>query len=75
MKRWMMACLVFLWGSTAFGYAAIVNKTDHAEIHVVPAPGAVTIDGDLKDWDLSGAILMFIDESSKAAYSVRGAMM
>ena len=75
MKSALMACLVFLWGSTAFGYAAIVNKTDHAEIHVVPAPGAVTIDGDLQDWDLSGAILMFIDESSKAAYSVRGAMM
>jgi hypothetical protein len=59
----------------AHAYAAIVNKTDHADIHVVPVPGAVTIDGDLKDWDLSGAILMCVDESSKAAYSVRGAMM
>ena len=59
----------------AFGYAAIVNKTDHSELHLVPTPGKVTIDGDLKDWDLSGAILMFLDESSKTIYSVRGAMM
>jgi hypothetical protein len=33
------------------------------------------IDGKLDDWDLSGAITMFIDEASKASYSVRGAMM
>ena len=59
----------------ARAYVAIVNKTDHSVIHVVPAPGPVTIDGDLKDWDLSGAILMFMDESSKSTYSVRAAMM
>ena len=67
----------------AFAYVAIVNKTDHSEIHVVPVPrsagsgqsGLVTVDGDLKDWDLSGSILMFMDESSKAVYSVQAAMM
>ncbi len=59
----------------AFGYVAIMNKTDNSAVHVVPAPGAVTIDGDLKEWDLSGEILMFMDESSKSAYSVRAAMM
>ncbi len=59
----------------AHAYVAIVNKTDHSQIHVVPAPGKVTIDGKLDDWDLSGAILMVLDESSKESYSVRGAMM
>jgi len=59
----------------AQAYTAIVNKTDNTEIHIVPAPGQVAIDGDLKDWDLSGAILMFLDEGSKAVYSVRAAMM
>ncbi len=73
-------CILFAFllagpANRLLAYTAITNKTDHTEIHVVPAPGKVTIDGDLKDWDLSGAILMFVDEASKGAYSVRGAMM
>ncbi|MGD0090906.1 MAG: FlgD immunoglobulin-like domain containing protein, partial [Planctomycetota bacterium] len=67
--------VVLLAVSAACAYVAIVNKTDHTEIHIVPAPGKIAIDGDLGDWDLSGAILMFIDEASKNTYSVRGAMM
>ena len=61
--------------SKAFGYAAIQNKADNTEIRIVPAPGKVTIDGDLKDWDRSGAILMFIDAASKDTHHVRVAMM
>ena len=60
---------------TVQGYSAILNKADHTEVRIVPAPGKVTIDGDLKDWDLSGAILMFIDEASKETHQLRGAMM
>ena len=71
----VLTALVVLCGEAAQAYVAIVNKTDHAEIHVVPPPGKVVIDGTLDDWDLSGAITMFIDEASKASYSVRGAMM
>ena len=56
-------------------YTAIVNKTDNTEIHIVPTPGAVTIDGELKDWDFSGAAFMFLDEGSKSVYSVQAAMM
>jgi hypothetical protein len=71
-----LACWALcLAASRAHGYGAILNKDDHKEIHIVPAPGKVTIDGDLKDWDLSGAILMYLDEGSKNVYSVRGAMM
>jgi hypothetical protein len=59
----------------AQAYVAIINKADHARIRVVPTPGAVTIDGTLADWDLSGAILMFMDASRQSSYAVRGAMM
>jgi hypothetical protein len=69
------ACLALLATFFAHGYAAILNKDDHKEIHIVPAPGKVTIDGDLGDWDLSGSILMYLEEGSKNVYSVRGAMM
>lgn len=59
----------------AHGYVAIVNKADHSEIHVVPTPGKVGIDADLGDWDLSGAIDLFIDEASRETHSARLAMM
>jgi len=76
MKRLALAlALVLVSCVTALAYVAIVNKADHSEIHVVPTPAKVVIDGKLDDWDLSGAILMFLDPSSKDAYSVRGAMM
>ncbi len=59
----------------AYGYAATVNKADYTEIHVVPAPGKIVIDGDLGEWDLSGAIVMFIDEASRETHSARVVMM
>jgi hypothetical protein len=59
----------------AYGYAATVNKADYTEIHVVPAPGKVVIDGDLVDWDRSGAIFMFVDNASRETHSARVAMM
>ena len=37
--------------------------------------GKVVIDGNLSDWDLSGAIFMFIDEASKETHQIRAAMM
>jgi hypothetical protein len=51
-------------------------QTDNHGIHAVPAPGAVTIDGKLDDWDLSGQILMCYDlENLRDVYSARVAMM
>jgi len=69
----VLVCLAF--AQAVHAYVAILNKADHVELRIVPAPGKVAIDGDLKDWDLSGAIFMFIDEASKDAYHVHGAMM
>lgn len=44
-------------------------------IFVVPAPGPVTIDGKLDDWDLSGEILTYVVEASMGYQSARTAMM
>ena len=71
----LAAGLGLLGAADAFGYAAVQNKADNTEIRIVPAPGKVTVDGDLKDWDMSGAIVMFLDESSRDAFHVRAAMM
>ena len=44
----LAVCLgIMMSADAARGYVAIVNKTDHSEIHVVPTPGKVTIDGKL----------------------------
>jgi hypothetical protein len=75
MKRLAICLGVVLAAGAASAYVALVNKADHTEIHVVPTPGTIVIDGKLGDWDLSGANLMYPDEASKETYSVRGAMM
>ena len=77
--RTLTATILLLAGilapDVAHAYAAVQNKADNMEIRIVPAADKVVIDGDLKDWDLSGAIFMFIDEPSKEAYNARAAMM
>lgn len=65
----------FLDPSAVWPYAAVQNKSDNTEIRIVPAHGPLTVDGDLKDWDVSGAIFMFIDEASKETHQVQAAMM
>ncbi|MEI6520023.1 MAG: FlgD immunoglobulin-like domain containing protein [bacterium] len=70
----ILACLAGAVSST-WAYLATVNKTDYQEIHIVPAPGKVVIDGDLKDWDLSGSVDLFLDEASRATMNVEGAYM
>jgi hypothetical protein len=61
--------------SSVWAYTAAVNKTDYQEIHIVPTPGTITIDGDLKDWDLSGAVEMCIDEASRSTVNLTCAYM
>ena len=77
--RTLTATILLLAGilapDVAHAYAAVQNKADNMEIRIVPAADKVVIDGDLKDWDLSGAIFMFIDEASKETHQVRAAMM
>ena len=58
------------------GVSARATQTDNHGLHAVPAPGPVTIDGSLRDWDLSGQTLMCYDiETLQDIYSARVALM
>lgn len=47
----------------------------HDRIAIRPAPGAVKIDGDLSDWDRSGAFFTACQEPYAANYNLTGYMM
>jgi len=66
----MLACAT---AATALGSDS--GRGRHKQFYVVPAPGAVTIDGRLDDWDLSGQIEMFVIEATRSAQSAKLAAM
>ncbi|MCS6852841.1 MAG: hypothetical protein NZ700_16910 [Gemmataceae bacterium] len=47
----------------------------HDRVLVVPAPGKVTVDGDLGDWDLSAALSCVYDEALKPRFTMQLAVM
>lgn len=47
----------------------------HKQIYATPAPGEITVDGDLEDWDLSGQILSYVVPETQDMQSARTAMM
>ena len=47
----------------------------HKQIYVVPAPGAVVIDGKFDDWDLSGQIEMFVVQQTRDTQNAKFALM
>lgn len=51
------------------------NRHRFDAMHIVPAAKAPTIDGDLSDWDLSGAFFCPCEEPFAKDYYVKGAMM
>jgi len=53
----------------------IGRQSQNEGMSVVPAPGEVTIDGDLSDWDFSGRIWVFADKAVRGRYSVEAAAM
>ena len=55
------------WAETGLGR--------HKQLYAVPAPGHVTIDGKLDDWDLSGQIEMFTISETKEVQSAKFAVM
>src|ERR1043166_2956441 len=59
----------------AVSASANINVGRYDAVHIVPAPGKVTIDGDLSDWDRSGEFFTYRFEEQKDKYHVRGAMM
>lgn len=53
----------------------IGRQSQNTELRIVPAPGSVTIDGKLDDWDFSGRICVFADRGIRNRYSAEvGAM-
>ena len=53
----------------------IGRQSQNEGMTIVPAPGKMTIDGDLKDWDWSGRIWVFADTAVRDRYSVEAAGM
>lgn len=53
----------------------IGRQSQNEGMLAVPAPGKVTIDGDLSDWDWSGRIWVFADTAVRDRYSVEAAAM
>ncbi len=74
MLKLVLSCLCLMLAAAA----ATVNAQGvyhNQRIFVVPAPGKVAVDGDLKDWDLSGEILTYVVEASMTYQSAKTAMM
>jgi len=75
---------VIFWMVFGFGIDAMAQsdpstmigrQSNNVGIRAVPAPGQVTIDGNLDDWDLSGRIWSFADISIRDRYSAETAVM
>ena len=60
---------------TAQERTMIGRQSQNEGMLVVPAPGAVVIDGKLDDWDQSGRIWMFADKDVRSRYSGQIAAM
>jgi hypothetical protein len=75
--RIVIAAAVCL-ASQFVGSAAVANDNGrgrHKQLYAVPAPGQVTIDGSLADWDLSGQIEMFVIQATRGTMNAKFAVM
>ncbi len=57
------------------GENMIGRQSQNEGIKVLPAKGKITIDGNLKDWDLSGRIWSFADSNVRNRFSVEASAM
>ncbi len=72
----LILCAAALSAFSAHAAENMIGRQSQNEgMLVVPAPGAVTIDGDLKEWDFSGRIWVFADSAVRERYSVEMAAM
>ena len=73
-KPLSFAAAALVAASTAFGLEA----TEHGryrKVYIVPAPAAVTIDGDLREWDRSGQLELFASPATRNRRFARLAFM
>ena len=76
-KRAMVCAGVLVFALTG-AYAAenmIGRQSQNEGLPVVPAPGQVMVDGRFDDWDFSGRIWCFADQSIRNRYSTEVAAM
>ncbi len=74
-RRLLAVCAVLALSLFATQIARATQTETHG-LRAVPAPGTVTIDGSLRDWDLSGQTLMCYDlETLQDVYSARVSLM
>jgi hypothetical protein len=66
----IFTCAVIFFAQL-FAENMVGNQSQNEGILVLPAPQKVTVDGDLKDWDLSGRIWIFADKAVRDRYSVK----
>ena len=78
MKYIMIAMSAAMFGANfaaCAGENTIGRQSQNEGISAVPAPGKVTVDGDLSEWDWSGRISVFAEYSMRSRYSVDAAAM
>ncbi|MBN2449150.1 MAG: hypothetical protein JXR77_02105 [Lentisphaeria bacterium] len=63
---------VLLLGIGAWTWA---GQTRHDRVLAVPAPAGVVLDGDLADWDLTGAVDTAFDDAVRPRFALRLAFM
>lgn len=71
MRTWTLLAALGLLACTA----AYPQADRHDRIMVVPAAKPVIVDGDLKEWDLSGAVDSALDEKLRPQFSASFALM
>lgn len=72
---WRAAVVTTVIGLGTSGVMAETGLGRHKQLYAVPAPGKVSVDGKLDDWDLSGQIEMFVISETKETQGAKFALM
>ncbi len=74
-RRITLYSLLLLLSLATLPLRANINVGRFDAVHIVPAPGPVTIDGELGDWDRSGEFFTYRYDEQKDKYNMTGCMM
>lgn len=75
MQKAVAVVLILALCTCVSTFAGDPKRGIHQRLFIVPAPGEVTIDGKLEEWDLSGQVFSYISEESRERKNGRMAMM